>query len=314
MNRKTDFTTNADSVKTATDLLPTTNDVVFKYIFGNEKNKDATAKLLSAILELKIQEADISFGDPHLKREFPEDKLGVLDMFVRLPNGKTVAVEMLTGKFSNIFRRLEYYISKITVAQLGKGSKYPEVQPVVFILITTEPVLKNTDKYHSEFVMMEKSEHYVLHDLRALHIIELSKLPLRSRGRLAAWMKLMLTDKKEDLMALVKKHRYLESAGDKIVELEESTVKAFNAFFNNEIKMDELVSYAERKKAKRALSAERRKAEETLSTERRKAEETLSAERRKVRDAQKKAEKMLALLIKQGYSADQVEKMIRKKG
>jgi predicted transposase/invertase (TIGR01784 family) len=291
--------------KSNPDLIPATNDIVFKYVFGNEKNKDATAKLLSAILGFEIQGPDISFGDPHLKREFPKDKLGILDIFVRLKNGKTVAVEMLTGKFSNILKRIEYYISKMTVAQLGKGNTYPEIQPVAFILITTKPVLKNKAKYHSEFVMMEKSDHYVLHDLRTIHIIELSKLPPHSQGRLATWLKLMTTTKKEDLMALVKKNPELKSAGDTI--LDSSTIKAFDAFFSRKIGADDIVSYAVKdaeRKAKRALSNANRKVEE--------AEKKAKNAQRRLENERRKAEKILDL-IKQGYPVDQVEKMILKK-
>jgi hypothetical protein len=62
------------------ELLPPTNDVVFKRVFGDERNKCVTAMLLSAILGAEIGEADITFGDPHLNREFIDDKLGVLDI------------------------------------------------------------------------------------------------------------------------------------------------------------------------------------------------------------------------------------------
>jgi len=296
-------------VATAPDLLPPTNDVVFKHVFGNEKNKDATAKLLSAILNADIKEADISFDDPHLKREFPKDKMGVLDISVRLKNGKTVAVEMLTGKFSNILRRLEYYISKMTVSQLGKGSTYPEIQPVVFILIATKPVLKNTAKYHSEFVMMEKNEHYALHDLRALHIIELSKLPPRSRGRLEVWMKFLLTDKKEDMMALVKKHPELKSAGDGVFSA--SQVRALNAWYNRDLSQDrdvlDQIDYAVTEAMKKAERNARRRINRAVAAERRKAEEAM----KKAEDAQKKVTEMLKL-VKKGYAADKIEKMLQK--
>jgi len=279
------------------DLLPPTNDVVFKHVFGDERNKCVTAKLLSAIMDAEIGESDITFGDPHLNREFIDDKLGILDMFVRLKNGEKVAVEMLTGNFSNIHKRVEYYISKMMAAQLGDGSEYPNLTPVVFILIATESVLKNTDKYHSEFAMMEKTERYVLHDLRTLHIIELSKLPPNSHGRLVSWLKFILAKRKEDLVSLIKENPELKYACDALVEV--NMTAEVRALYEVDLKRwrdeQDRTEYVVRK----ALN----EATEKTAAEK---EAALAAERRKV------AEQILDL-IKQGYPVDQVEKMIRKK-
>jgi len=217
---------------------------------------------------------------------------------------------------------------------------------LVFILIATEPVLKNTAKYHSEFAMLERTEHYALHDLRALHIIELSKLPPGSSGRLAAWLQFMLTRKKEDLMALVKKHPELQPAGKALVSA--STEAAIRAWLAHDRTHDmdtlDRIDYAvqeakrearnekrravaaERRKAKDAVEkaevarkkaeVERKKAENAVEVERKKAENAVEVERRKAENAveveRKKAEKMLTM-IKQGYSVKQVEKMFLKK-
>jgi predicted transposase/invertase (TIGR01784 family) len=101
---------------------------------------------------------------------------------------------------------------------LKNGNEYPKLKPVVFILIATDPVLKNTDKYHSEFAMMEKSERYVLHDLRTLHIIELSKVPPNGCGRLVSWLKFIPARRKEELMALVKENPELQYACNVLME------------------------------------------------------------------------------------------------
>jgi len=275
------------------ELLPPANDVVFKYVFGDERNKGVTAKLLSAIMGAEIGESDITFGDPQLKREFIDDKLGILDMFVRLKNGETVAVEMLTGNFSNIHKRLEYYISKLTAAQLGKGNEYPKLKPVVFILIATDPVLKNTDKYHSEFAMMEKNEHYVLHDLRTLHIIELSKLPPNSHGRLVSWLKFILAKRKEELVTLVKENPELQYACNVLVEA--NLTAEVRTLYEIDLKR---------------WRDEQDRTEYAVQT----AVQTAVQETLEKAEAEKDAAVEHAIaLVKQGYSEEQVKAMLRKK-
>jgi len=288
------------------ELLPPTNDVVFKRVFGDERNKGVTAKLLSAILGTEIGESDLTFGDPHLNREFIDDKMGILDMFVRLKNGETVAVEMLTGNFSHIHKRVEYYISKVVAAQLAKSNDYPKLKPVVFILIATDPVLKNTAKYHSEFAMMEKSEHYVLHDLRTLHIIELSKLPPQSSGRLVSWLRFISAQRKEELMELVKENPELKYACNALEEV--NSTAEVRALYEVDLKRwrDERdrTDYA----VNEAVKKTEKKAEKALTAERKKAE----VAQKKAEAAQKKVEKTLAL-VEQGYPADQIRTMLSQK-
>ena len=293
------------------ELLPPTNDVVFKHVFGDERNKGVTAKLLSAILGTEIGEADLTFGDPHLNREFIDDKLGILDMLVKLKNGETVAVEMLTGNFSHIHKRVEYYISKVVAAQLAKSNDYPKLKPVVFILIATDPVLKNTAKYHSEFAMMEKSEHYVLHDLRTLHIIELSKLPPQSSGRLVSWLRFISAQRKEELMELVKENPELKYACNALEEV--NSTAEVRALYEVDLKRwrDERdrTDYA----VNEALRKAEQKAEQKAEKIRQKTEKALTAERKKAEvAAQRKVEKALAL-VEQGYSADKIRTMLSQK-
>jgi predicted transposase/invertase (TIGR01784 family) len=98
--------------------------------------------------------------------------MGILDVRLKLRDGKIVNLEMQVGKYE----RLEYYISKVTAGQLKKGDGYSKIAPMVMILITKENLLAQTDEFHNEFGMLEKTKHFALHDLRTVHIFELPKL------------------------------------------------------------------------------------------------------------------------------------------
>ena len=51
------------------DFLPAKSDVVFKLLFGDERNADLLTDLLKAVLDLPADEYDeIIIADPHLLR------------------------------------------------------------------------------------------------------------------------------------------------------------------------------------------------------------------------------------------------------
>ena len=61
-------------------LLPVTSDFVFKLIFGDQRNTDILAEFLKAVLDIPESEYDrITVVDPHVKKESPDGKYGILD-------------------------------------------------------------------------------------------------------------------------------------------------------------------------------------------------------------------------------------------
>ena len=73
------------------ELLSPKVDIIFKLLFGDERNKDLTIKFISAVLGYKDGELEnIFFRDTHLKRENTDDKLEVLDIKAKLSNGNII--------------------------------------------------------------------------------------------------------------------------------------------------------------------------------------------------------------------------------
>jgi predicted transposase/invertase (TIGR01784 family) len=218
------------------EYLPPSVDVVFKCMFGDERNKDILADFLSAALGFKIAPGDITLVDPHLERDDVDDKQGILDVRLRLRNGKIVNIEMQVGNLKDIRKRAEYYISKMTASQMCKGDRYSELAPVVMILITTKSMLAETKEFHSRFKMLETAKHFELHDLRTLHVLELSKLPKKSGGdRLVDWLRFIKAKEREEFMTLAQECRHLckalaalemTSANERTRDLYEARLKA----------------------------------------------------------------------------------------
>jgi predicted transposase/invertase (TIGR01784 family) len=63
----------------ARDILPPKNDVVFKLLFGDQRNGDLLIDFLKAVIQLPAEDyAEITVVDPHLLRKHPDKKLGIL--------------------------------------------------------------------------------------------------------------------------------------------------------------------------------------------------------------------------------------------
>jgi predicted transposase/invertase (TIGR01784 family) len=192
-------------------LLPIV-DAIFKKLFGDERNKDILADFLTAVLGFEVKPEDIILIDPHLKRETPDDKLGVLDVKLRLENGKIINIEMQVKNFKAMRHRSEYYISSMQSEQLGVNDDHQKLLPVVSIIIINDILLPETKKFHCKFSMLEEEEHFKLHDLRTIHTLELPKLPADSSGRLEDWLTFIKSKKREEFMLVAEKSKHIARA------------------------------------------------------------------------------------------------------
>ncbi len=84
-----------DNVDYSTVFLSAKYDVIFKIIFGDEKNKPLLIELLKSVLDLPFDEyEEIEIIDPHVKREYPGDKLSILDVKAKTKAGTIVHIEI----------------------------------------------------------------------------------------------------------------------------------------------------------------------------------------------------------------------------
>ncbi|MCL2220364.1 MAG: Rpn family recombination-promoting nuclease/putative transposase, partial [Chitinispirillia bacterium] len=134
------------------------------------------------------------------------------DIKLRLKSGKYVNIEMQVGNLKSIFKRVEYYIDNMIVRQMKGGDDYDKILPVVAIIVFKDTVLPETKRFHCEFAMLEKTEHFELHGLKAVHTLELPKLPAGGGGKLEDWLTFIKSEKREDYMAVVQKSKPMRRA------------------------------------------------------------------------------------------------------
>ena len=195
------------------ELLSPKVDIIFKMIFGDERNKDLTIKFISAVLGYKDGEIeDITFFDPHLKREHIKDKLEILDIKAKLSNGNVIDIEMQARSIPEMRNRISYYKSNMITEQIGSGSSYSELKPVKSIIVADFDFIPESKKCHTIFSILEVDEHFPFNDLEEIHVLSLKKLPELKEGNLLNWLKFISSEKKEDFMRLAKSSPVLERA------------------------------------------------------------------------------------------------------
>ncbi len=167
------------------DMLPLSNDYVFKRIFGKGGNERILKSLLEAILKIKIQK--IQIRNPEIPKETIDEKLSILDIRAEINEDTIVDIEMQVGNTAAIDRRLVVYNAKLIAGEVKVSEKYQNAKDTIVICIINDNIVKRNAylslamlKYEEteeiRYVDMgyEKEEEY-LTQMSKYYIIELPK-------------------------------------------------------------------------------------------------------------------------------------------
>jgi len=111
-------------------------DVVFKSIFGNEKEKGPLMSLLSCIMELPLESFDeLELLNTELIPENIEQKSSRLDLRIKLKDKTEIDVEIQVINQVAYKERVLYYWSKMYSGQLKKSETYDKLKKCVIINI-----------------------------------------------------------------------------------------------------------------------------------------------------------------------------------
>ena len=107
-------------------------DFAFKLIFGDEKNKDLLADLLSKVLRIdKDLFHEMELVNVELPKEFQEDKKGILDVRVKTKDKKHIDIEIQVIPHQYMPERSLFYWSKMYVNQIKSGYTYDCLQKCI---------------------------------------------------------------------------------------------------------------------------------------------------------------------------------------
>lgn len=177
-------------------------DVIFKRVFGDDKNKDIIAAFVSALLEIpreSIREIYINNVEP--APEYFEQKFSRLDLRLDV-DGRAVNVEMQVNYEPDFKERTLFYWSKIYSDELKSGEEYGTLKRTVCINIINFNLFDCTD-YHSHFKIMENERHEVLSDKFAIHFFELKKINnIKKNKPMEDWLNLINAETEVELMSI----------------------------------------------------------------------------------------------------------------
>ena len=231
------------NVKTLSPKL----DVVFQALFGEVGNESITKGFLETILERKIDSIDLS-RNPILRREFKDEKLGVLDIIAKLDENEICNIELQIVDKKNIIERILYYWSRLYSRQIKSGEDYKILQKAIVILIT-DFKLENLEEldYHSRWKIMEdkQGKKIILTQKLEIDIIELPKIigKEKEQDNLLDWLYFLENPKSERVTEKMKENENLKEAVKKLDNLSEDERMQRIADLRQKAIMDEKAIY-----------------------------------------------------------------------
>jgi predicted transposase/invertase (TIGR01784 family) len=231
------------NVKTLSPKL----DVVFQALFGEVGNESITKGFLETILERKIDSIDLS-RNPILRREFKDEKLGVLDIIAKLDENEICNIELQIVDKKNIIERILYYWSRLYSRQIKSGEDYKILQKAIVILITDFKIesLEELD-YHSRWKIMEdkQGKKIILTQKLEIDIIELPKIigKEKEQDNLLDWLYFLENPKSERVTEKMKENENLKEAVKKLDNLSEDEKMQRIADLRQKAIMDEKAVY-----------------------------------------------------------------------
>ncbi len=167
------------------DMLPLSNDYVFKRIFGKGGNEKILKSLLEAILKINIQKIEVK--NPEIPKETIDEKLSILDIRAEINEDTVVDIEMQVGNTTAIERRLVVYNAKLIAGEIKVSEEYKKAKDTIVICIINDNVVKRnaymslaklryekTEEIRYVDMGYEKEEEY-LTEMVKYYIIELPK-------------------------------------------------------------------------------------------------------------------------------------------
>ena len=142
-------------------FLDPKNDIAFKKIFGNEKNKDILIHFLNDMLKFKEKKpiSDVTFLNTVQDPLIAARKTSVVDIMCKDELGNSYIVEMQITKEKGFIKRSQYYAAKAYCSQLGVKGKYKDLKEIIFLAIADFTMFPNKANYKSDHVTLDRDSY-----------------------------------------------------------------------------------------------------------------------------------------------------------
>lgn len=191
-------------------MLPT-SDFCFKELMQNSKVRKG---IISALLGINPEEiAETKLLPTSTTEEYPDGKLGILDVLIKLENGTQVGMEMQVAKYDYWTNRILFYLCRMFTGQIEKGDTYDKLKKCIHVSFLDFIHFGNDYDFYRKITLRdEKNSEYT--DLLELHILELKKLPPEEQNEngLLKWTRFLNGKCREDFEKMAEKDEYIDEA------------------------------------------------------------------------------------------------------
>ena len=189
-------------------FLPVKSDVIFRLFYADERNQEFLVSLLKSMLRLPDEDYnEIEIADPHLLREFEDDKLAVIDVKLHTKSKKVIHIEIQLKVTPELLKRIIFYEAKLITEQIGSGDDYDAIKKVVSIIITDENLISVSPRYHHRFTLFDSDAGVEFSDMLEINTLELRKLPPGADGtELYDWAKFIDAETEEELTMIAERN------------------------------------------------------------------------------------------------------------
>jgi len=170
------------------------NDIIFKAVFGYEKNEKLLISLLNAILGLKGDKKIVSltFLNAFNIKEYLNDKLTIVDVKVVDGTGVRYNIEMQVADDKSYLKRILYYLAKLYTEQLKQKEPYDKLCKVISISILDFNFFEDESDLHNIYRFLNIKSKKELTDLKEIQFVELPKFnkdkPKRDMSKFEKWL------------------------------------------------------------------------------------------------------------------------------
>jgi predicted transposase/invertase (TIGR01784 family) len=177
------------------------NDFVFRKIFG--ENTPVLTDFLKAVLDLPDDEYHgLEVLDPNLRADNIGDKYCILDIRLHTKSKDVIDIEIQVKRQEFIWKRIQFYTSKMLVEQAKSGDRYEILPHVISILITDFVLMKENGVFHNRFRLCDEKTKARFPDSMEINVLEIPKVRENDGSQLSNWLRFFAATTEEDFMAL----------------------------------------------------------------------------------------------------------------
>jgi predicted transposase/invertase (TIGR01784 family) len=143
--------------KTYYRLLNPKNEIVFKRLFGTEKNKDLLIDFINSIVQGKnVSSIQFLKTQKDLSVDIAYKKESIIDVLCQDKDGSQYIIQMQVAKQKWFAKRAQFYAANAYSNQIQIGEEYHKLKEIIFIAITDFIMFPEKKEFLSNHVILDE--------------------------------------------------------------------------------------------------------------------------------------------------------------